>query len=394
MPDITSRNHFSVIAIVLASSVVLQACAEHKTFVETLGNDTTAVESFTRAGNRLEGDIIVRSPVTRLAHYTAELGSDQTIRKMEVDWRTPAENPDGPPPVHVSVQVQGDSATVIRRNPEGEDTATVAAPAGVIPRPGRTPMSFGILDQTLRQVKAAERDSVPVTFLPLGRRIRPAPNVLARIDDSTLSYSFFGSPMLVRLGAGGSLRGISGARTTMKIEAGLVKSADIQALAADFAARDARGEGLGIASPGATVDETVAGAHFVITYSRPAKRGREIFGGLVPWNEVWRTGANAATMFSTDRDLKIGDVVVKKGEYTLWSVYTPEGGKLIINEQTGQWGTQYDESRDLARIDMQLDTLPESSERFTIAVEPDGDNAVLSLTWDTSRYSVPVTIMR
>jgi hypothetical protein len=112
----------------------------------------------------------------------------------------------------------------------------------------------------------------------------------------------------------------------------------------------------------------------------------------VPYGEVWRTGANAATAFTTDRDLEIGGAEVPAGSYTLFSIFTSESAQLIINRQTGQWGTMYDESQDLVRVNLTPETLAESAERFTISIEPSGDGAVLLLIWDTTRFSVPLTV--
>ncbi len=112
----------------------------------------------------------------------------------------------------------------------------------------------------------------------------------------------------------------------------------------------------------------------------------------MPYGEVWRTGANAATAFTTDRDLEIGGAEVPAGSYTLFSIFTSESAQLIINRQTGQWGTMYDESQDLVRVNLTPETLAESVERFTISIEPSGDGAVLLLIWDTTRFSVPLTV--
>ena len=126
--------------------------------------------------------------------------------------------------------------------------------------------------------------------------------------------------------------------------------------------------------------------------SRPAKRGREIWGGLVPFGEVWRTGANAATAFSTDRDLMIGDVSVPAGAYTLYSLFNADSAQLIINKQTGQWGTVYDQAQDLARVGLAKEILTTPVERFTIGIEPAADGGTLQLIWDTTRYSVPIQV--
>jgi hypothetical protein len=121
-------------------------------------------------------------------------------------------------------------------------------------------------------------------------------------------------------------------------------------------------------------------------------RGRTIWGGLVPYGEVWRTGANAATMFTTNRDLMLGNVEVPAGAYTLWSTYTPEGGVLIVNSQTGQWGTAYDETQDFARIPMVESALGQPVERFTISIDNTGDGGALNLDWDRRRYRVDFTV--
>src|SRR5271166_6429219 len=99
-----------------------------------------------------------------------------------------------------------------------------------------------------------------------------------------------------------------------------------------------------------------------IQYSRPSVRGRKIFGGLVPYNEVWRTGANAATGLKTDVALNIGGANVPAGSYTLYTLPGPTSWKLIINKQTGQWGTEYSQGQDLARVEMKVGQLPSGME--------------------------------
>jgi hypothetical protein len=147
---------------------------------------------------------------------------------------------------------------------------------------------------------------------------------------------------------------------------------------------------LGQLSPRDTARATIAGADVWIDYSRPAKRGREIFGNVVPWNTVWRTGANAATQLNTSADLMIGGVTVPAGKYTLWTVPSPSGWKLIINKQTGQWGTEYHPEQDLARIDAKVETLAAPVEQMTIAFDQPAGAKALTITWDKTKVSVPV----
>jgi hypothetical protein len=150
----------------------------------------------------------------------------------------------------------------------------------------------------------------------------------------------------------------------------------------------------GILSPRDTVNASVGGAALWVDYGRPSKRGRVVYGSpIAPWNQVWRTGANAATQFRTDRDLMIGGVVLRAGTYTLWTIPSQDGNwKLLINSQTGQWGTAHDPARDVYQLDLRTSRLASPVERFTISVVPDGQGGVIHLDWDTTRASIPFTV--
>jgi Protein of unknown function (DUF2911) len=145
-------------------------------------------------------------------------------------------------------------------------------------------------------------------------------------------------------------------------------------------------------SPPGTASVTFAnGKTVTIDYSRPSMRGRAIFGGLVPYGQVWRTGANSATSLKTTADLTIGGAAVPAGSYTLYSIPSESGWKLIINKQTGQWGTEYNEKEDLARVDMKVARNSSPTEQFTISFDKtSGTAATLKLDWADTTASVAV----
>ena len=151
-----------------------------------------------------------------------------------------------------------------------------------------------------------------------------------------------------------------------------------------------------VLSPRDTVRiEVDGGKRVYIDYGRPAMRGRRIMGELVPFGRVWRTGANAATTLVTEVDLQIGEARIPRGTYTLYTLPTARQWTLIVNRQTGQWGTQYDASRDLVRIPLQTSTLRTPVEQFTIKLEPGrGANArhTLALEWENTRAFVPFRV--
>ena len=130
-----------------------------------------------------------------------------------------------------------------------------------------------------------------------------------------------------------------------------------------------------------------------IDYGQPHARGREVAGGLVPHDQIWRTGANTSTTLTTEVDLEIGGARVPKGTYSLYSLLSRGGGwKLVINRQTGQWGTEYGEAQDLARVDMTVRTLAEPAESFTMTLVPSTESpaqGTLVLSWGTLHGTVP-----
>jgi len=148
--------------------------------------------------------------------------------------------------------------------------------------------------------------------------------------------------------------------------------------------------GMAQPSPRDTTRADIGGASVLIDYGRPSMRGRVIMGGLVPWDAVWRTGANAATTLVSDKPLMIGTAMIPAGTYTIYTVPGKSAWQLVINKQTGQWGTEYHEDQDLVRIDMKVEALAAAVEQFTIKLVPAGGTAVLRLEWEKTAAVVPV----
>ena len=146
-------------------------------------------------------------------------------------------------------------------------------------------------------------------------------------------------------------------------------------------------------SPAAETSVVVNGKKITINYSAPSMRGRKIMGGLVPYGAVWRTGANAATSLKTEGNLTINGLKVPKGEYTLYTFVDPTQWQLIVNKQTGQDGTDYDQGQDLGRVKMTMSKSAAPVEKFTITLAGNGGNkGLLKLAWENTVASVPFTV--
>lgn len=360
-----------------------------RTYVELLGTDTMAIERFSADDGRLEGTLVTRAPITEVHTYEAELDADGGIARLRGTVSVPEANAGARPDRSYEYVARGDSADIVAVSGSDTTRATVELPDGAVPIPPRTPAPPSFLELAARGLAEGAADA-PLTFVDAASG-RTVPSGLVARGADTVGIVYFGSPLLVARAPDGTIQGISGRESTMRIETGPAAGAlDVEALAADYAARDAAGTGIGIPSPADTARASVAGGELEVAYSQPAMRGRSIWGGLVPYGEVWRTGANAATMFRTSADIRVGDTALPAGEYTLWTLFSEEGGELIINSQTGQWGTAYDEAQDFARVPLELEAATEPYERFTIGVEGDADGGRLTVSWDDRTYFVPI----
>ena len=133
------------------------------------------------------------------------------------------------------------------------------------------------------------------------------------------------------------------------------------------------------------------GQSITVDYSSPRADGRKIYGGLVPYGEVWRAGANKATAFVTTTNLKVGDKDVPAGNYTLFAIPTPEKWTLVISKKTGEWGIPYPGAdSDFVRLDMKSSALPSHVEDFTIAFDKTAEGCTLRMDWETTRASVEI----
>ena len=367
-------------ALIVAASLFVQQ--DSGAFVVRIGNDTLELEQYKRSATQLRGEFVNRSPRSLHRIYTADLNADGTIRRIEVVTHNIGGGP-GPAETKATLEFVGDSAVIT--NPRGDSmiTTRVAVPKGTFPYALHV---YGLVEQIGRYARAAGRDSVALSAVTSGNQT--SGGYVKKRGGDTLVFNFTDGqlaglgPFTFRLDRQGRLVWLTGKGSTVQVDVERVASIpNLGALTAAFATRP-----LGQLSTRDTARTNVGGAELWVDYSRPQKRGRVIFGDVVPWNTPWRTGANAATQFNTTADLVIGGATVPAGKYTLWTLPTPTGWKLIINKETGQWGTQYHAEQDLVRVDAKVETLATPVDQFIIAFEPAG----ITFTWDRTKVTVPV----
>lgn len=147
------------------------------------------------------------------------------------------------------------------------------------------------------------------------------------------------------------------------------------------------------ASPAAQVMQRVGLADLTVTYSSPAANGRKIWGELVPFDALWRTGANKATQITFSRDVTFGGTAVPAGDYSLFTLPTAKGWTVVLNRVTELWGTGgYDQAKDVARVSATTSAIPKRERMTFIFSDTTESQTRLDLEWDTLRVSVPITV--
>jgi hypothetical protein len=149
------------------------------------------------------------------------------------------------------------------------------------------------------------------------------------------------------------------------------------------------------ASPHETAKATIDGATITVEYGRPYVKGRKIMGGLVPYGKVWRTGADEATTLTTDKATQIAGAAVPAGKYTLYTLPGESEWQLIINKQTGQWGTEYAQAQDLARVPLKKGATSAPVEQLTISIDKNpAGGGVLKIAWESTELTAPITVSK
>ena len=368
--------------------------ADSAAFVTVLGSDTLALERWVRTPDRVTADVVVRAPRTTLRRYVLELGPDGAMRTFEERTFDPAA-PEGRPLRTERFERRGEGWA--RTVAQGDSTRadSVAGPASALPFVDLVHWPYELV--TVRAARADARQGEATQPLLAGTRALPFRVRWPSPTSVELTHPLRGT-MTAVVDASGRLLSLDAAQTTRKVRVTRAGWMELDARARAWAAADAGGRGVGELSGRGSEEAVVAGARITVDYGTPMKRGREIFGGIVPWGQVWRTGANRATHFTTDRPLTLGDpalgptLEVPAGEYTLFSIPAPDGGVLIVNRQTGQNGTSYDAARDLGRVRMRIGKMADVVERFTIDVAESGPGGALHLQWDRAQFTVPFTV--
>ena len=373
-------------------------------FIARLGRDTVSVESVTRRGNRVTSDEVDRFPRVRQRHTEIELGPDGGIRHLAMTIVTPSE-PANQRERRVTARVTRDSVLITKEDSTG--TVRRAFATGGSIAMAHLPQMYSLYELyfaaalgRMADSASATGDTVRLRQFYIDREFDRFPLHSGRVrrlpgGKAEIAHDWLAGIGEATLDSSHHLLQYSGARTTYKVDVTrLADPPDVQAIGQQYAALETKTGGFTQLSVRDTARATIGSATFAVDYSRPLVRGRELLGKLVPYDRVWRTGANAATQFTTSAPITLAGIRMDAGTYTLWTVPHVNGTEVIVNTQTGQWGTGYDGARNLGKAPMATDSLSAPVEKFTISISPtDARHGTLAMEWGTFRWTAPLVIL-
>ncbi len=381
--------------LIIASVCVFLSCnnntetSNNAGYVTLLGNDTLAVEKFEKTDNSVSAKVVLRSPRTSLKSYELSLTDNGGIEEMTITDFDLESGFDSEGVLERSYKRNGDSLEVSVLTNDGSYRVIKSGyEEGILPFIDMVHWPFEIAFNNAMETTA---DSIDQRLLTGSRA---STFIVAKIDSDSMTIRHPSRGVMgVNVDKNGNIIELDASQTTRKLTVKRKNDIEINSIAKRFAASDKQGNPFGSLSGAIEEEFTIGNTVVNVSYGSPQRRGRDLFGGIVPFGERWRTGANRATHFKTTSDLKIGSLDIPAGEYTLFTIPEKEGGVLIINKQTGQNGQTYDQERDLGRVPMTVSKKEDSTEGFTILVEEEGSGGVLKLVWGNTVYSVKFDII-
>jgi len=380
----------NILIPILISSVGLGSCqvadrmSANETYYLTtcLGSDTLAIEKILLTSDAIEATVVLRSPQTtvqqsklefdengNLLNYSREVTNaltDSTLLIEEARW-------------------EEDSLLVFRVRNGQSQSRLVSNDKSIIPFIDMIHWPFELMihrgyeseDQPYKQTVFSGTRTFTFEIMRLSN------------DSITVKHPTRGV-MGVTPTSNGTLQFLEAGNTTRALTVTRTNQLDIESVIERFVKNDANSRSFGSLSGRGSFDKVINGVQFQLDYGTPSRRGRDIWGGLITYGELWRTGANKATHFTINESILLGDLEVPVGKYTLFTIPEENGGTLIVNMQTGQNGQRYDESQDLGRTAMTTRNLDESVEVFTIEVVERKEHSELMLKWSTKVYVIPI----
>jgi hypothetical protein len=351
-------------------------------FIARLGTDTVLIETYNLVNNHLYGKAYIRVPEDYVGVFDVHFYPGGSIRTFNIEAMHPQNSSipfdtKGLFPYRMNMLCEDDTCTwfISSKGSNGEYSKKHVAPSMDFVG-GWTPI-ISLMEWNCLRLINSSMSSLPLRMINDYIGVYPI-SVRLAAKDSVI----FGGPFLeytkIKINSEGRINSIDGTGTPWNYFVTKHSPINID----EVAKRMSKTPGIGIPSPEESIHFTVAGSKIDLKYGRPFKRGRKIFGGIVPYDSVWRTGASHPTTITLENDITIGNTKVAKGKYSLYTIPRLDKWTLIFNTDIKQWPTDPKRSNDFAQLELQLKKVANIAEQFKIEIEETRNGGILKFHWD------------
>jgi hypothetical protein len=397
----------AVICLFLSAVVSSLSCnapkPERYGFLTMLGRDTISIERISRQGNSLISDEVDRFPSVRIRHTVVDLNDDGSIRHLEMNIHTPSE-PSRQRDRKVVADVAGNNVHLSKTDSTGTVNRDFPTDGSIVV--AHVPQMYSLYELYF----AAALKHAAASTLAAGRPVQMRQFYIDREFDRfplghatvnplgsskmEIAHDWLSGTGEAMIDSAGYMLSYSGARTTYDVQVErLATPPDVKGIADRFEAKETQDGQVKSLSVRDTTRAQIGNSIFTVEYGRPLLRGRTLLGDVIPYDRVWRTGANAATQFTTSTPISLAGMQVPAGSYTLFTAPHTNGVDLMVNKQTGEWGTEYNRSFNLGIANITSEVATPTVEEFTISIIPkDNRHGTLVLEWGSFRWIAPIEV--
>lgn len=357
-------------------------------FVAEWANDTACIETFTIAGNHLFGKAIHLFPEPHLRQFQFWFQDDGSLKTLDIQFYNlqntsiPLESKTGFLPYRISMIFNNGVIDFRTVNKEGEKQYLHSAPrmdffGGWIPIFGQWEWLAWLTNGGKASTNLKFVNYVVGVYELEMEKLEGQSTVLFKTDISPIPIPF-------KLDQQGKIVSIDAMGSPWNFAIHKREALDVEAFTKAFAKKPIVGD----PSPHQTLSESILGANINFSYGRPSKRGREIFGNVVPYNIVWRTGAGPVTRIAFDKDLNFQGTIVPKGTYNIFTIPGKSSWTLIFNTEENAWGSAHHAEFDFKKVEMKSISLSQTVDQFTIKLLEKDEKGVLQMSWDKTMAKV------
>jgi hypothetical protein len=357
-------------------------------FVATLGTDTVIVETYNMLPNHLYGKAFLRYPEDRVGIFDFHFYPDGSIKHYSMSYMHP-DNSNVALSGTEGVYCENDTCTWFESRTGRETEYVNKRPARQMDFIGGWTPTLSLIEWNCMRLMKSGKQTLPITMINDYIGIKQV--AVSKGKGDTL---IFGGDFLeytkIKATAEGRIMAYDGTATPWNYIVTRHQPIDVD----EVAKRMSKKPKIGIPSPHARVNFTIANDTIHLSYGKPFKRGRKIFGGVVPYDSIWRTGANDPTKINLPYAITFGKITIPKGEYSLYTIPGVENWTLIFNTDLKQWPTEPNRSKDIARIPLKVQKATRQTDQFIIDIEPVKGGGIIKFVWDETQAFAPFQVAR